>query len=91
MKVHRKVKHNEKVSRTQELGPYAQGQGGNQGQRSNCASNHVLVITSATEENLMKLYRKIKHNQKVCCAQVRSLCPWSRPQSGFKGLVIFLR
>ena len=30
MKPHRKIKHNEKVCRAQELGSYAQGQGRNQ-------------------------------------------------------------
>ena len=30
MKLHRKIQHNEKVCRAQELGPYAQGQGHNQ-------------------------------------------------------------
>ena len=30
MKLHRKIKHNEKVCRAQELGSYAQGQGRNQ-------------------------------------------------------------
>ena len=25
--------------------------------------------SKATEANLTKLYRKIKHNEKVCCAQ----------------------
>ena len=30
MKLHRKVKHNEKVCRAQDLGSYAQGQGHNQ-------------------------------------------------------------
>ena len=30
MKLHRKIKHNEKVCRTHDLGAYAQGQGHNQ-------------------------------------------------------------
>ena len=30
MKLHRKIKHNEKVCRAQELGSYTQGQGRNQ-------------------------------------------------------------
>ena len=29
MKLHRKIKHNEKMCHTQELGSHAQGQGGN--------------------------------------------------------------
>ena len=28
-----------------------------------------LCFSYTTEANLMKLHRKIKHNEKVCCAQ----------------------
>ena len=61
MKLHRKIKHNEKVCHTQELASYAQGQW------SNCAPNHVSAVTYKlhTKANLMKLHRKIKHNEKV--------------------------
>ena len=37
MKGHRKIEHTEEVCCAQELGSYAQGQGHNQSQRSNCA------------------------------------------------------
>ena len=61
MKLHRKIKHNEKVCRAQGLGSCAQGQG----QRSkSCLSNN-----SKTEANVRKLHGKIEHNEKMCRAQ----------------------
>ena len=61
MKLHRKVKHNEKVCRAHDLGSYAQS-----GQRSkSCLSNN----SKTTEANLTKLHRKIEYNEKVCSAQ----------------------
>ena len=66
MKLHRKIKHNEKVCRTHALGSYAQGQGRNQVKGQNlCLSNN----SKTTEANLTKLHRKIEHNEKVCRAQ----------------------
>ena len=66
MTLHRKIKHNEKVCRAQELGSYAQGQGRNQVKRSkSCLSKN----SKTTEANLTKLHRKIEHNEKVCRAQ----------------------
>ena len=41
MKLHRKIKHNEKVCHTHELGSYAQGQGRNQVR----GQNRVSAIT----------------------------------------------
>ena len=38
MKLHRKVKHNEKVCRARDFGFYAQGQGRNQVRGQNCVS-----------------------------------------------------
>ena len=38
MKLHRKIKHNEKVCRTHDLGFYAQGQGRNQVEGQNLVS-----------------------------------------------------
>ena len=63
MKLHRKIKHNEKVCRKHDIGSYAQGQGHNQVR----GQNRVSAIT--TEANLTKLHRKIEHNEKVCRAQ----------------------
>ena len=66
MKLHRKVKHNEKVCQAHDLGSYAQGQGLNQVK----GQNLVSAITQKTAEaNLTKLHRKIEHNEKVCLAQ----------------------
>ena len=57
MKLHRKIEHNEKVCRTQELGSCAQGQGHNY-----VRGQIVLKITLLINyyiANLMKLHRKI--------------------------------
>ena len=63
MKLHRKIKHNEKMCPKHDLGSYAQGQGRNQVKGQN------LVSAKTTEANLTKLHRKIEHNEKVCRAQ----------------------
>ena len=65
MKPHRKIKHNEKVYHSQDLGSYAQGQGHNQVR----GQIRVSATPETTEANLMKLHRKIKHNEKVCHSQ----------------------
>ena len=62
MKLHRKIKDNEKVCEAHDLGSYAQGQGHNQVR----GQNRVSAITEkTTEANLTKLHRKIEHNEKV--------------------------
>ena len=72
-KLHRKIEHNEKVCRAQELGSYAQGQGHNQ-VKGQIVPKIVLLINcwskfdETSEANLMKLHRKMKHNEKVCRA-----------------------
>ena len=53
------------MCRAQELGSYAQGPGHNQ-VKGQIVPKIVLLIT--TEANLIKLHRKIKHNEKVCRA-----------------------
>ena len=59
IKLHRKIKHNEKVCHTHDFGSYAQGQ------RSKlCLSNN----SKTTEANLTKLHRKIEHYETVCRA-----------------------
>ena len=65
MKLHRKIEHNEKMCRAQELGSYAQGQGHNQ-VKGQIVLKIVLLINYWSK--LMKLHRKIKHNKNVCCA-----------------------
>ena len=66
MKLHRKVKHNEKVCRAHDLVFLSPRSRSQSGQRSkSCLSNN----SKTTEANLTKLYRKIEHNKKVCRAQ----------------------
>ena len=64
MKLHRKIKNNENVCCTNDLGSDAQGHGRNQVR----GQNRVSAISQTTEANLMKLHRKIIHNEKVCQA-----------------------
>ena len=64
--LHRKIEHNEKVCRAQELGSYAQGQGCNQVKGQNLVS---AITQKTTEAYLSKLHRKIEHNEKVCRAK----------------------
>ena len=66
MKLHRKIKPNEKVCRAHDLGSYRPRSRSQSGQRSkSCLSNN----SKTTEANLTKLHRKIEHNEKVCSAQ----------------------
>ena len=66
IKLHRKIKHTEKVCRVYNFGSYAQDQGRNQVR----GQNRVSAITlKTTDANLTKLHRKIEHNEKVCRAQ----------------------
>ena len=65
MKLHRKIKHNEKVCRARFrfLRPRSRSQSGQR-------SNRVSAITQkTTKANLTKLHRKIDYNEKVCRAQ----------------------
>ena len=65
MKLHRKIKHNEKVCHAHSFGSYAQGQGRNQVK----GQNRVSAITQRLLKHLTKLHRKIEHNEKVYRAQ----------------------
>ena len=58
MKLHRKIKHNEKVCRAHDLGSYAQGQGRNQVKGQNLVSA-IFFNSKTTEASLTKLHRKI--------------------------------
>ena len=60
MKFQRKIKHNEKVCRVQNLVSDAIGQ-----RSKSCHSNN----SNTTEANLTKLHRKIEYNEKVCTAE----------------------
>ena len=65
MKLHRKIKDNEKVSRAHDLRFLRPRSRSQSGERSkSCLSNN----SKTTEANLTKLHRKIEHNEKVCRA-----------------------
>ena len=66
MKLHRKIKHNEKMCRAHDLGSYTQGQGRNQVKGQNLVS---AITQKLLKANLTKLHRKLEHNEKVCRAQ----------------------
>ena len=86
MKLHRKVKHNEKVCRAHDLGSYTQGQGRNQvGQRSkSCLSNN----SKTTEANLTKLHREKEHKEKVCRAQELGSYAQGQGRNQVKGQIV---
>ena len=85
MKLHRKIKHNEKVCRAHDLGSYAQGQGRNQV----IGQNLVSAITQKTAEaNLTKLHRKIEHNEKVCRAQELGSYAQGQGHNQVKGQIV---
>ena len=84
MKLHRKIKHNEKMCWACDLGSYAQGQL-QSGQRSKlCLSNN----SKTTEANLMKLHRKIEHNEKVCSAQELGSYAQGQGHNQVKGQIV---
>ena len=82
MKLHRKIKHNEKVCRAHDLGSYSQGQGRNQVK----GQNRVSAIT--TEANLTKLHRNIEHNKKVCRAQELGSYAQGQGHNQVKGQIV---
>ena len=82
MKLHRKIKHNEKVCRAHDIGSYAQGQGRSQVKGQN------LVSAKTTEANLTKLHRKIEHNKKVCSAQELGSYAQGQGHNQVKGQIV---
>ena len=62
MKLHRKIKHNKKVCRANDLDLYAQGPGHNRVKGQNLVS---AITQKTTEANLTKLHRKIEHYVKL--------------------------
>ena len=65
MKLHRKIKHNEKLcdaQHTNKLGFHVQGQGCSQGSEVKSSFCNNL---KPTEANFVKLHTKINHNEKV--------------------------
>ena len=63
MKLYRKIKHNEKVCRAQELDPTPKVKAAIGSKVKTCLKTYLSHNLKATEANLMKLHRKIKHNQ----------------------------
>ena len=85
MKLHRKIKHNEKVCRAHDLGSYATRSRWQSGQRSKwCLSNN----SKTTEANLTKLHRKIEHNKKVCRAQELGSYTQGQGHNQVKGQIV---
>ena len=85
MKIHRKVKHNERVCHAHDLGSYAQGQGRSQVKGQNLVS---AITQKSTEANLTKLHRKIKHNEKVCRAQELGSYAQGQGRNQVKGQIV---
>ena len=84
MKLHRKIKHNEKVCRAQDLGFYAQGQGHNQVR----GQNRVSAITRKILKQIKRNHRKIEHNEKVCRAQVLGSYAQGQGHSLVRGQIV---
>ena len=66
MKLHRKIKHNEKVCRAHDLDSYAQGQGRNQAE--------VKIVSQQKLKNFWSKFNETSqkdrtYNKKVCHAQ----------------------
>ena len=85
MKLHRKIKHNEKVCRAHDLGSYAQGQGRNQVKGKNLVS---AITEKNAEANLTKLHRKIEHNKKLCRAQELGSYAQGQGHNQVKGQIV---
>ena len=60
MKLHRKLKHNEKVCHAHNLGSHVQGPGHDQGSEVKSSFCNNL---KPTEANFFKLYKKLNHNK----------------------------
>ena len=69
MKFHRKIKHNQKVCCAQELVPMHKVKAAVGSKVKSCLKSYLSHNLKATAAILMKLYRKLKHNEKVCCIQ----------------------
>ena len=85
MKLHRKVKHNEKVCRAHDLWFLRPRSRSQAGQRSkSCLSNN----SKTTELNLTKLHRKKEHNEKVCHAQELGSYAQGQGHNQVKGQIV---
>ena len=85
MKLHRKIKHNEKMCRAHDLGSYARGQGRNQVRGQNPVS---AITQKTTEANLTKLHRNIEQNEKVCSAQELGSYTQGQGHNQVKGQIV---
>ena len=85
MKLHKKIKHIEKVCRAHDLVSYAQGQGRNQVKGQNLVS---AITIKTTEANLTKLHRKVEYNKKVGCAQKLGSYAQGKGHSQVKGQIV---
>ena len=85
MTLHRKIEHNEKVCRAQELGFYAQGQGHNLVKGQNLVS---AITQKTTEANLTKLHKKIEYNEKLCRAQELGSYAQGQGHNQVKGQIV---
>ena len=85
MKLHRKIKHNEKVCRAYDLGFLRPRSRSQSGQRSkSCLANN----SKTTEANLRKLHRKIEQNKKVCRAQELGSYAQGQGHNQVKGQIV---
>ena len=85
MKLHRKIKHNEKVCLAHDLGSYAQGQGCNQVKGQNLVS---AITQKLLKQIYRKLHRKIEHNEKVCRAQELGSYAQGQGHNQVKGQIV---
>ena len=63
MKLHRKIKYNEKACHIQDLGCHTQDQDHCQGLKVKTGFCNYI---KTTQVNIIKCHRKIKHNEKIC-------------------------
>ena len=67
IKLHRKIKENEKVCHAQNLGSHDLGQGYSPRSKV-CPKSYISHNSKTDKGNLIKLHRKIRQNEKGCCA-----------------------
>ena len=79
-KLYRKIEHDKKVCRAQELGSYAQGQGHNQ-VKGQIVLKIVLLIYYGSKYNETS-QKDIAYWEGVSCTRLRFVSPRSRSQSG---------
>ena len=68
IKLHRKLKQNEKMCCAQNLGYHDQGQDHNPRLKVCIYKSWVSHNSKSNKGNFIKLHRKVKQHEKVCCA-----------------------